>query len=406
MTRTLLIGEKNSVQLLVAAAAVLAGFLWLPSPAAAQDVQEHALAGPEATFPEGFSRLSGMRELADGRVMVADGLGQVLVIADLASGAADTIGAEGQGPDEYREPDGLFVLPGDSTLLVDLGNGRLTAIAPDGSFGETTPIAQPAERGLLLVLPRATDSAGGIYFQQMGGMGSARGLPDSAAVVRFDRASGAYDTLALVKMPERKVSESGGGNERNVMMRPVPLSAEDAWSVGLDGRVAVARAGTKQGEYWIDWFLPDGLAISGTPTKYRPVKIGAAEKQEWVQNLGSDGLRVMITNDGGSMQASMSRGGGSRGLPDVDGFDWPDAMPAFTSNAVQVDPKGYAWVVRETATDEAPLVDVFGPDGTLKARVRLPKACEIAGFGTHAVYLVRTDDLDFQWLERYELPTL
>jgi hypothetical protein len=182
----------------------------LSAPLSAQDVQEHALAGPEATFPEGFSRLSGLRELADGRVMVADGLGQVLVIADMASGAADTIGAEGQGPDEYREPDGLFALPGDSTLLVDLGNGRLTTIAPNSAFGETTPIAQPAERGLTLVLPRATDSGGGIYFQQMGGMGGARGLPDSAAVVRFDRESGAYDTLALVKMPERRVSESGG----------------------------------------------------------------------------------------------------------------------------------------------------------------------------------------------------
>lgn len=386
----------------IGAAAVIA----LSAPLSAQDVQEHALAGPEATFPEGFSRLSGLRELADGRVMVADGLGQVLVIADMASGAADTIGAEGQGPDEYREPDGLFALPGDSTLLVDLGNGRLTAIAPNGAFGETTPIAQPAERGLTLVLPRATDSGGGIYFQQMGGMGGARGLPDSAAVVRFDRKSGAYDTLALVKMPERKVSESGGGNERNVMMRPVPLSTEDAWGVGLDGRVAVARAGTNPGEYSLEWILPDGQAVSGTPTEYRPVKIGAAEKQEWVQNLGSDGLRVMITNDNGSMQANMSRGGGGRGLPDVAGFDWPDAMPAFTSNAVQVDSKGDAWVVRETAAGEAPLVDVFGADGTLKARVRLPKGCEIAGFGTDAVYIARTDELDFQWLERYELPTL
>jgi hypothetical protein len=119
----------------------------LSAPLSAQDVQEHALAGPEATFPEGFSRLSGMRELADGRVMVADGLGQVLVIADLASGAADTIGAEGQGPDEYREPDGLFVLPGDSTLLVDLGNGRLTAIAPDGSFGSCSRGPRTAAAG-------------------------------------------------------------------------------------------------------------------------------------------------------------------------------------------------------------------------------------------------------------------
>ena len=186
---TLKIGAVGRCGAAIGAAAVLA----LSVPLSAQDVQEHALAGPAAAFPEGSSRLSGMRELADGRVMVADGLGQVLVIADLASGAADTIGAEGQGPDEYREPDGLFALPGDSTLLVDLGNGRLTAIGPDGALGETTPIAQPAERGLTLVLPRATDRGGWIYFQQMGGLGAGRGLPDSAAVVRFNRVSGAYE---------------------------------------------------------------------------------------------------------------------------------------------------------------------------------------------------------------------
>ncbi len=404
MTDTIATASRPRARRIALAATAVT--LFLAPPLAAQGVKELALAEPAATFPEGFSRLAGVRELPDGRVMIADGLGQVVLIADLASGVADTIGAEGQGPDEYIEPDGLFPLPGDSTLLVDLGNGRLTAIAPDGTFGETMPVAQPAERGLLLVLPRATDSAGRIYFQQMGGMGAGRRMPDSAAVVRFDRATGAYDTVALVKMPDRKVSESGAANERTVMMRPVPLSAEDAWSAGADGRVAVARAGTRDDEYWVDWVLPDGQVLNGAPVDFRPVKIGPAEKQEWLEGLSSSGLRVMIENNNGSLQANMSRGGGGGGMPDVDGYDWPDGKPAFTAAAVEVAPNGDAWVTRQVAAGEAPAIDVFGRDGELKGRIVLPNDCEVAGFGSNAVYLVRTDDLDFQWLERYDLPSL
>ena len=51
------------------------------------------------SFPESFGYLSNVRELADGRVMVADTLGQVLVVADLQAGTADPIGRVGGGPD-------------------------------------------------------------------------------------------------------------------------------------------------------------------------------------------------------------------------------------------------------------------------------------------------------------------
>ena len=76
----------------------------------------------------GFGRVLGVRELADGRVIVADQLGVVVVIADFGTGEINTIGGEGKGPQEYVQPDGVFALPGDSTLLADLGKGLLIAI--------------------------------------------------------------------------------------------------------------------------------------------------------------------------------------------------------------------------------------------------------------------------------------
>ena len=174
-------------------------------------VPERHISEADAVFPEAFSMISSLRELADGRVMIADPLGQALVIVDCADGVADTIGGVGGGPGEYRQPDGVFPLPGDSTLLVDLGNGRLTVIGPDLTFGATTPIAQGEPRpdagpggggGMMIVLPRATDSRGGVYFQAMGGFRPGGGPPDSAAVLRWDRGTGAMDTVAMVKLED------------------------------------------------------------------------------------------------------------------------------------------------------------------------------------------------------------
>ena len=100
---------------------VLLGFALLAGPGAsvaAAQVAEQKLTEPEATFPEGFAFVQRVRELTDGRVLVADPLGQVLLIVNLAAGTADTLGGVGQGPEEYRQPDAVWALPGDSTLLV------------------------------------------------------------------------------------------------------------------------------------------------------------------------------------------------------------------------------------------------------------------------------------------------
>ncbi len=376
--------------------------LWILFGASALDAQvpERRLERPDVIFADAFSLVGGLRELSDGRVMVADPLGQALVIADLAAGVADTIGGVGQGPQEYRQPDALLPLPGDSTLLVDLGNARLTVIGPDGRFGATTPIAQgdPAG-GLLLVLPRAADSEGGVYFQPLGG-GPRAQLPDSAPVVRWDRGSGALDTLARVALPEMNVASAGGPDNRSVSMRPVPLSPEDAWAVAWDGRVAAARSG----DYHIEWIHRDGRVVRGQPVAYEPVRLRRADKEEWVEGLGN-GLRVGVEMQNGDRRISFGRGGGGS-TPNIDGFEWPEAKPPFVARGVWVDPVGAVWVQRHVPAGEAVQLDVFDDAGNLKARVMLPAGRAIVGFGRDAIYATRTDELGLQWLERYSRPAI
>ncbi len=361
---------------------------------------ERRLTTPDASFPEAFSLVSGLRELPDGRVMIADGLGQALVVADLEAGRADTLGRVGQGPAEYRQPDGLFVLPGDSTLLVDLGNGRLTVIGPDGSFGETAPIAQgePGPHGgMVFVLPRGVDSHGRVYFVSgFGGMRPGGQPPDSAPILRCDRSTGAIDTLGQLKLPDRTVTRGGSGNERMVRMLPIPMSPQDDWAVAWDGRVAVVRSA----DYQVEWIHSDGRSVQGKVHRYRPVSIGQAEKEEWVEQLAATGLSVRVSMENGRRSTSFGRGGG-RGQAGTDEYQWPDAMPAFRAGGTRVTPEGRVWVERYTKAGAEPVFDVFDADAELLERVVLPAGSRVVGFGSGAVYVVRNDEFDLQWLERY-----
>ena len=362
---------------------------------------EERLTKPDATYPEGFALVQTVRELADGRVMVADPLGQVLLIVNMKAGTADTLGGVGQGPGEYRQPDAVYALPGEATLLVDLGNARLSEIGPDGTFGETMPITRGVPGsggGLVIVLPRGTDSQGHLYYLPFGSMARG-GVPDSAAVVRYDRASGAVDTIAQVKLPGMKQSTSGGAGNQNVSIRPIPLSAEDAWAVGWDGRVAVARSS----DYHMEWVHPDGEVVSGEPVDYEPVEIRQADKETWAEGMGN-GLRIGMSIENGDRRMSFGRGGGGDG-PDLDSFDWPDVKPPFVSSGVFVTPEGDVWVQRSVPAGEDVAFDVFGTDAELKGKVTMPAGRDVVGFGNGAVYVIVTDDLGLQWLERYKRST-
>ena len=82
-------------------------------------VGAHAQVRLEAnkTFPEPFSRIVGIRELSDGRVIIADRLEQHVSYLDFDTGSITQISREGEGPGEYRQPLGLLPYRDNGTLL-------------------------------------------------------------------------------------------------------------------------------------------------------------------------------------------------------------------------------------------------------------------------------------------------
>jgi len=371
------------------------------SPASAQT----SLGRPNVKFPEDFGSIQTVRELRDGRLLVADPLAKELYAVDLAAGKRTVVGSQGQGPQEYMQPDAVWPLPGDSTLLVDLGNGRVVALGPDFGFGPTVPIALNVPgpgTTLVLALPQGVDGQGRIYTRAMGG-GLGGPLPDSAAVLRVDRQTRAADTVAMVKLPDRTQTRSGGANAQNVRIANVPLSPEDAWGVATDGWVAVARSG----DYHLDWIRPDGSVVRGRPVPFDAVRVGAADKEEWVAEQGrtGGGIAVGIQVVNGATSMTFGRGGqGPR--PTVDQFTWPDRKPAFTGGRIPIDASGRAWVRRHVHAGEPTAYDVFDRAGGRVGTVTLDPGKRILAFGASAVYVVSFDEFDLNYLERYAMPAL
>ena len=364
-------------------------------PLAAQGRQV-TLGPATARATEPLSLVTTVRELASGALMVADPIEKKLLRFDAALKAATTIGREGGGPGEYRQPDAVWPFPGDSTLVTDLGNARLSVVGPGGAFGRSIPMAGGASGGPpSVIFPGGVDARGNIYFAPPAGGGRL----DSTDVVRVDAKGGAAQPVARLKSPDLDRQESGSANARQVRIRPIPLSASDTWGVAADGRLAVFRSG----DYHMEW-IGNGPTKVGAPVKTTRVKIGTAEKKEWVsQQMLSGGINMQVQEENGRRTMSFGRARPTE-EPDTEGYKWPALKPYFESGAVRIDAAGRAWVRRLREAGQLPLYDVFGADGALVGSVTFPKGRTLLGFGAKGLYAADVDDDGVYTLERYALP--
>ena len=379
----------------------LAFLLTLP-PFAGLHGQDRTLANATARANHQFSSILGLRELPDGRVLVSDGIDNVLLRIDLATSRIDTVGRGGQGPGEYKAPDALFALPGDATLLVDLGNGRLSVFDGGQRYRESIPISQGTPGGpggFTLIIPRGTDGAGRIYFQPMGGGPRA----DSAPVVRWDRPAGKFDTLAQVKLPALITKTSGGANNRRVAQRSPAYPVQEGWLVTSDGRLALVRAPT----YRVDWVAPPGQRVVGKPIPAAAVPVRDAEKKEYLAESAANGLSVSIENNNGSVSMRFSRGRQQgedpEEPPDLSAQEWPAVKPTVTG-LLAADPSGRLWVERSVPAGAPRQYDVVGPDGGVTMRVGFPAGRRLIAVGAKGIYARHVDPDGINYLERYALP--
>ena len=397
------------------AAALLLPVL-LPAAALAQGgrVATITLTKPEVEYEEPFTYVSGVRELRDGRVVVSDMQEKTIQLLDLRSGSAKRIGKEGSGPNEYARPGQVYALPGDTTLVSDMGNNRYLVVGPDGEVARTLHVMDPNEPDMRLIgQARASDASGNLYFldrglaarleRRAGGEGGGPpDLPDSGTVLRYDLRTKKVTEIGKVALPKTNTTSSGGGGQVSVMRMAVPFSAQDDWTVGTDGRIAVVRAEP----YRVEWVAPNGQRVTGPSIAYEKIRVTEQDKENFRNarlTMAGTNMRVTIGGPGGGVSTATAPPPTTTRPPEP--TSWPEFKPAFYGNQSVVAPDGRLWVSRHRPADDTkPKYDVFDSFGRLVARAELPANTRLVGFGARTAYLVRTDADDLQYLQRYALP--
>lgn len=336
---------------------------------------------PTAVFAEDFGYVHAVRELPDGDVVVVDLYERAVFRVDMEAQTRTVVGSRGSGPEEYLQPDAVWSLPGDSTLLVDLGNGRLFRLGPNLEFGATRSAAvQTDAGGMVLAVPTAVDGRGRIYTAPEPWPPT---QADTATVIRIDPVGGSVDRL-------RTVTTKWSG----------VLFPHDAWGVASDGSLVVARSEA----YGVDWLSPDGVLIRGDPVPHVPIRVTTSRKEEFYRELErhSRVIRGVLSGPGGSVVSLRYQDN-----QDPERYErgtWPDVMPAFRYQVVRVDPLDRAWVLRyDPAASDSPY-DIFDRQGQLVRRIVAEGDRRVAGFGGESIYMVAFDEFDRAFLERYPLP--
>ena len=423
-----------------AAVALLAGAAVAPAALAAQQLPVRTMSRPAAEFAEPYSAVRGVRELADGRLIVTDNRDKVVQLVDLRTGRATTLGREGSGPNEYQMPMAVLPLPGDSTMVADALNARFLLLGPGGTLAGTwapataeaggaggdraprTVVGGPPAGGVAggrapqgavmsfggggpmqIIGARATDAQGRLYMTGAPIAMTPEGpkAADSVPVLRVNRRTMVTDTMAWLRPPRGNTNVNASGGNMSIRIGGGPFAADDGWTVLPDGRVVVVR----HTDYHVEVYpaTPKGTPVRGTPVRATPLRVTEAEKKAWREERASSApVAIAMTRTDGPGGSSTRTAPASLAQQEPD--SWPEVMPFFQSGQVYTAPDGSIWVGRyRSASDKTPRYDVFDATGKHTGQVVFPARTRIVGFGKGTVYTVRADEDDLQYVQKWTL---
>lgn len=351
--------------------------VWCQSPVGVR------LPPPTARLEEEFTRIVGVRELSDGRVLVAEGSDPRLVVADFARNLVVQIGRQGKGPGEYSRIAALSALGTDSTLADDRTSGRWLMLVKD-RIVHTLPPDHPGIKGAQGVL-RGTDARGHVLTTTAPPLREGKptlGKGDSIAAVIVTFATGALDTVGRLRTAPLTIwteRDQAGKVTRAGLTYP-PFSVGEEPLLFSDGWVAIARLDP----YRVDWRAPDGRWQRGAPLPFDAKEVDRRERQAYL-----------------ARRAAML---GRAETPPADD-SWPAAIPPFQPTPLVAAPDGSLLILR-TPTAGAPghRYDRVNRRGHLLGWLELPATEQLAAIGVHGAYVIRTDDDGIQRLQRHPWP--
>jgi hypothetical protein len=389
--------------------ALLAALLFLAaSPANAQQVPVKDLPKASKEIEDPFTLVAGAMELKGGQVLMVDGAEMDLILVDFAKGTKTLVGRKGSGPGEYRVPAAMMRVAGDSIWVYDAGQMRFVTWSADMKAGATIPMMTfDQATSTALTSPMVGDQKGMFYASGMkigmgrggaGGRAMQMDIPDSVGIMRVDPRDPAGRTeLARVKFPVSGKPEMKQINERSFKYTLAfpGLVFADAWAVFPDGRVAVVRGNV----YSVEFISPDGKKSAPVRIAYAPIPVTDADKTAEMD------LALKTMKDQSKAVQKMMPANISMDFEMTPPAAWPATYPPVSALGAMAAPDGRLWVKRATPAREGrEQWDVIDQSGKLLARWRLPAKTTIIGVGAGVVYAARTDDDDFRYAQRIEIP--
>lgn len=333
--------------------------------------------------------MSGARELPDGRVLLTDFREPAVYVVDLRRRTRTKLGRTGAGPNEYRQPGGIYSGPGDTLFVLDRGQPRVLLVNSAGAIVgmrsvELRGTSSSSDQDLDF---KRVDANARAYFAGERSLRSlARGeAPQPTPLLRLEPASQRLDTVTTLQPPETRILSAEGNMIRS---RTVVFSPQDGWGLAPDGRVAVVRAQP----YRIEWISPDGRVTRGPEVAFQAVPVTDADREAFEEQLGSGSPGVAQRGQRVATTATSSA------------TLFAATKPPFNHEEVVVAPDGRVFVMRYLPANAKRVVyDVFDERGARADRIELPERSRIIGFGANAIYVAERDADDLPTLRKYKL---
>jgi hypothetical protein len=344
---------------------------------------------PAQAFPTEFTSVGSVRELSDGRTLIADSREKRLLVLDWSTGRARDIGRTGDGPGEYRSLSQLLALPADTTVVIDHVARRWILYAGDRMQASVAP-----ERALylwqFLAPPQGVDSQGNVLvvaavpWKGVGERAVLSRMPtyaESLVALRLSRDGARIDTLARLRGRPWGASTftRGVGAQRMTYTASNPLSAPEQALLFPDGSVAVAR----QHPFRVEWIDRDGGRRQGPVLDTASVRATPRERAAAIARVWPEA--------------------GPPPLTEADFSGWPELVPSFPSDALLHVP-GNRLAVRRQRTEAQPheRIDIISRDGSLVKRLQLAAGERAVAFGARHMYVTHTDEDGLVILSRRE----
>ena len=377
--------------------------VWFPGKELlAQKVPSHTLGAPIASLAQGFTRIAGIHEYQDGSILLLDTGDRLVYVVSADLATATQVGRHGAGPGEYTQPLRILTLGGDSIGVYDGPNGRLLVVKAHGETSGIIDLRYGAPSPALQLggnrrIPSQADTLGRFYAQTPPFSSSGRGqvrAPDSMAIQRWS-AIGRRDTAAFVLVDDATRQRQIAGSPA---LRPLgPFSAVSRWCVSPDGVVAVVYPTP----YRVVIYSDEAGRAEGEALPNERIRVTEQHKEAYREEMTKPRKMLM-----GSVANPGSGAVGRARLPFNEPAEWPEFLPPYPNDAgIGFSGRGNLWIERSLASANAlPVYDIVDRAGTRIGTVQLPIGRRLAGFGSNVVYLVRRDDVDLEYLERYPWP--